>query len=144
MGCDTVERAFFTPPGLGSSRTRNIDSTLKSLAKSHKLTDLGPGAMRRKALAAEKSQEAYKEFCTRRFGGFGWGNVPAGATLNVQTGVTEGSGPGAASAVANVGGVSAGSIQSVKESLPASIAGPRPVMVRNDPQNLQLSDAKAA
>lgn len=140
MGCDTVERAFFTPPGLGSSRTKNIDSTLESLASSHGLTDIGPAAMRRKALAAEKSQEQYKEFCVRRFGGMGWGNVPKGGTLHASTGEVDGTGPGAISAVQAAGAQSPGSVQAVKESL-GDAAKPRPVLYRQDPENLKVKAA---
>lgn len=141
MGCDTVERAFFTPPGLGSGRTKNIDKTLESLAKSHKLTDIGPGAMRRKALAAEKSQEAFKEFCERKYGGLGWGNVPQGGTLNVKTQEVKGSGPGAPAAAASAG--ASGSV-AVADQQAMVEAFKRPVIVRRDHENLQVSDAKDA
>jgi len=135
MGCDTVERAFFTPPAVfHSARTKNIDKTLDSLAKSHRLTDLGPAAMRRKALAAEKSQEAFKEFCARRFGGSDWGAVPAGGTLNAKTKQITGEGAGAASAVAAVGGQTFGTNDQIKALLPERM----PVRIRKDPDNLSL------
>jgi hypothetical protein len=40
-GCDaTIERAFLTAPGIASTRTRNIDNTLKMLAMEYGFTDL--------------------------------------------------------------------------------------------------------
>lgn len=139
-GCTTIERAFFTPPGLGSGRTKNIDATLESLAKSHNLTDLGPKAMRRKALAAEKAQQQFREFCERRYGGLGWGDVPEGGTFNAKTKEVKGTGPGAPAAVAQAratGSVAVADQQAMVEAFK------KPVMVRRDPQNLSLADAKA-
>lgn len=139
-GCDTVERAFFTPPALGSARTKNIDNTLQSLAKSHNLTDLGPAAMRRKALAAEKSQEEYRAFCEKRFGGLGWGAVPKGGTYDVQKHAVVGEGPGAMAAVASAGAVTDGTVSGVRDTF----SGVKAVITHKDPQNLTLADAKAA
>ena len=139
-GCDTVERAFYTPPSVGSKRTQNIDRTLNSLAKSHNMTDIGPAAMRRKALAAEKSQEEYRSFCENRFGGLGWGNVPKGGTYDVQKGAIVGEGPGAISAVSSAGAVSDGTVSGVRDTF----NGVKAIITHKDPQNLSLSDAKAA
>lgn len=137
MGCDTVERAFFTPPALGSGRTKNIDSTFESLAKSHKLTDIGPGAMRRKALAAEKSQQAYREFCQRRYGGMGWGAVPDGGTFNAKTHEVTGNGPGAIAAAQHAGARVDVGVSEINKKLGGSI----PARYIKDPDNLQLSNA---
>lgn len=138
-GCDTVEREFRTPPGLGSGRTKNIDATLASLAKSHGLTDIGPGAMRRKALAAEKNQQQFREFCERRYGGLGWGNVPEGGTFDAKTKEVKGNGPGAPAAAAQAGAVGSIAVSAQQEMVEAY---KRPVMVRQDPQKLSLADAK--
>lgn len=137
-GCNTVERAFFTPPGLASARTKGIDNTLQSLAKSYNLTDIGPAAMRRKALAAEKSQDEYKDFCERRFGGMGWGNVPKGGNLNVETGKVTGSGPGAVGAVSQVGAQTDATVGGLRDSH----VGLKPIISHRDPENLTLASVR--
>ena len=141
MGCDTVERIFLQAPGLVSARTGNIDRTLESLAKSHKLTDIGPAAMRRKALAAEQSEAKFREFCEKRYGGYQWGATPQGGNLNVQTGKVTGSGPGAIGAVQAAGASEPMSIQDNKAMLEAM---KKPVLVRRDHENLQVDVSKAA
>lgn len=139
-GCSTVEKVFIQPPGLGSARTKNIDKTLDSLARSHNLTDLGPAAMRRKALAAEKSQEEYREFCEKRFGGLGWGAMPKGGKYDVQKHEVVGGGGGAMAAVANAGAVADSTVSGVRDKF----SGVKAVITHKDPQNLTLADAKAA
>lgn len=141
FGCDTVERRFFTPPAFGSSRTKGIDGTLNSLAKSYGLTDMGEKAMRRKTLAVEQDQRAYREYCERRFGGIGWGSVPKGGNLNVQTGFVEGGGAGAMGAMASAGATQAFNISQNKDVLEAM---KRPVMVKQDHENLSIANVKAA
>lgn len=140
-GCDTVERIFLTPVGLGSARTANIDRTFASLAKSHNLTDIGPGAMRKKALKAEQEQARYRDFCERRYGGIGWGAVPEGGTLNVGTKKIEGAGAGAIGAVQSAG--ASGSV-SMDDSKPMFEAFKKPVLVRHDHENLKVDISKAA
>ena len=39
-GCLEVERVFLTAPSTVSQRSRNIDTTLKGIAKDHKLSDI--------------------------------------------------------------------------------------------------------
>lgn len=126
FGCDTVEKVFLQPASIGSGRTQSIDKTLNSLAKSYKLTDLGPGAMRRRALASEKSQAAYREFCERRFGGLNWGSVPKG---------------GAPAALAQAGAAPSPTAQEIINSIPANIARPT-ARYRKDPENLSLAQVK--
>lgn len=134
MGCDTVERAFFTPPAFGSARTKNIDATLQGLAKSHNLTDIGPAAMRRKALAAEKSQEAFREFCQKKYGGLGWGATPQGGNLNVQTGQVKGDGAGAMGALAHAHAAPSLTASEIGQKL----GGPLPANYIRDPDSLTV------
>lgn len=139
-GCDVVEKVFLQPPAFGSARTKNIDATLGSLSKSYGLTDLGPGAMRRKALAAEKSQEAYRNYCERRFGGMGWGNTPKGGAMNVKTHQIEGEGPGAPAAIASAGATTDQTAAGLRDNF----GGVKAVISHKDPENLTLAHAKAA
>lgn len=139
-GCDVVERIFLTPVAFRSARTTSIDNTLQGLATSHRLTDMGERAMRRKALQSEQSQQRFVEFCERRYGGHTWGAVPEGGTYNVQTAKVEGSGPGAMAAVQAAGAT--GGIN-MAETKPILETFRKPVLVRQDHENLQVNVAHA-
>lgn len=141
QGCDTVERVFLQPPAFNSTRTQNIDRTLESLAKSHGMSDIGPAAIRRKQMRAEQEQQRFAEFCQRRYGGIGWGDMPQGGNLNVQTKKIDGSGPGALGAVQSAGAT--GSVD-LEASRPMLEAARKPVLVRRDHENLQVDVSKAA
>lgn len=138
-GCTTVRRAFLTAPGVASDRTKNIDRTLDSLAKSHGMTDIsnrGGRAAKRADPNAEKRQREFNDFIKSRYGE-GWGAVPKGGTLNVQTGQIEGGGPGVGGALAQYHASADNVLGEVKEALV-----PKPVLVRQDHEKLNVTDAR--
>lgn len=96
MGCDTVERAFFTPPSLRGDRTKATDKILESLAKNYGLTDMnnrgGQAVAGRLTLSQQRAQrqaEAAAEYIREKYGTTGWGDVAPGGTLNVKEGKVE-------------------------------------------------------
>lgn len=139
-GCDTVERIFKTPVGLASDRTRNIDATTRSLAKSYGMTDIqnrGGQAAKRQSGAQDQAGIEYGKMLQERYG-TGWGKVPKGGSMNVKTGQIEGTGPGAAGALAAFGARPDNVLAEVKDALV-----PKPVLVRHDHERLQVDVNKA-
>lgn len=139
-GCTTVEREFRTPPGFRSERTSNIDKTVQNLAKRHGMTDIsnrGGEAAIRQSATQRRQQEEFNRFIHERYGD-GWGEVPQGGTLNVQTKKIEGSGPGAAGAIAQYGARPDNVLAEVKDSLV-----PKPIIYKKDHENLQVDVSKA-
>lgn len=142
-GCDTVERIFLTPPGLASARTANIDRTLDSLARSHGMTDISNrgGRAAKGQSAAQARQNAELNAFIRQKYGDGWGNIPKGGTLNVQTGKVDGEGPGVAAALQSYGGRADNALSDVRD---AGALIKKPVLVRHDHENLKVDISKAA
>lgn len=143
-GCDVVDKIFIQPPGLSSARTANIDRTLESLARSHGMTDIsnrGGRAAKGPSAAHERRQADLTAAIRERYGGTGWGSVPAGGTLNVGTGKVEGEGPGVAAAISQYGGHADNALGEVKA---AGALIKKPVMVRHDHENLKVDVSKAA
>lgn len=151
-GCDTVERVFLTPVGFASARTKAIDATLESVARSHGLTDMnnrggraaaGPNTIAQQ-MAQEKmrqQQEAIAAAVKAKFGDAPWNTVPEGGTYNVKTGEVEaGQGPGAPGALPNVGWEPSNLAHDAKE---AGLLTPKPVLVRKDHENLSIDMVKA-
>lgn len=139
-GCDCVTREFRTPVGFRSARTANIDSTIASLAKSHNLTDIsnrGGRAAIRENPQARRQQEEFNAMIRERYGD-GWGALPKGGDLNVQTGQIEGSGPGVRGAL---GQYHAAPDNVLAEVAPALV--PKPVIYKKDHENLQVDVSKA-
>lgn len=139
-GCDVVERIFKTPVGFASDRTRNIDSTMRGLAASYGLTDVnnrGGQAAKRQTGAQDQAGIEYGKMLQERYGS-GWGKVPKGGSMNVKTGQVEGSGPGAAGALAAYGARPDNVLSEVKEALV-----PKPVLVRRDHERLKVDVSKA-
>ncbi len=137
-GCNTVERVFLTPVGFRSESTTNTDRTVRDLASRHGMTDIsnrGGRAAKRQSSQQENQQRDFQGFLKQRYGveGPGWGNVPKGGVMNVKTQQVQGSGPGAAGAVTNLGGRPDNVLAEVKDALV-----PKPVLVRRDHQNLQV------
>lgn len=144
-GCDTVSRAFLTPPGFRSARTSNIDATLETAAKRHGLTDMQNRhgqAVKRESPIQRQRQEQFQQMVRERYGSTGWGAVPPGATMNTQTrevsSVEGRSGPGAVSALAQYHGHPDNALDEAK---PGFI--PKPVIIKSDHENLQV-DVKYA
>lgn len=143
-GCDTVQRVFLTPPAFASARTKNIDNTLESLARSHGMTDIsnrGGRAAKGPNPNVARQQEQINQYIAQRYGHTGWGAVPQGGTLNVQTGAVEGSGPGVAGALSAYGGRADNALAEVRE---AGALVKKPVLVRHDHENLKVDVSKAA
>ena len=141
-GCDTVERIFLTPAAFRSNRTRNIDSTLDSLAKSHGLTDMnnsGGQAVRRRTPKQNTDQQEFNRFLHDRYGD-GWGRIPQGGTMNAQTKEITGSGPGVGGAIAAYHGRPDNALAEVRES---GALVPKRVLVRHDHENLKVDTSKA-
>lgn len=138
-GCTTVEREFRTPPGFRSERTASIDATVQTLAKRHGMTDINNRGGKAAITQSAKSRQQQEEFSrlVREKYGNGWGDVPKGGTLHVDTGTVEGSGPGAAGAIAQYGARPDNVLAEVKEALV-----PKPVIVKRDHENLKVSDAR--
>lgn len=137
FGCDTVERIFLTPPAFASSRTKNIDRTLDSLARSHGMTDInnrGGKAAKGQSHIQRRQQEEFNKFIHDRYGD-GWGNIPKGGTLNVKTGQVEGKGPGVGGAIAAYHGQSDNALAEVRN---AGALIQKPVLMRHDHENLQV------
>lgn len=135
-GCDTVDRVFLTPVGLGSARTKNIDNTFSSLAKTYGMTDIdnrgGRAAKRQPPSQAQKQQELSR-IIRERYGN-GWGEVPKGGTYHTDTKTVEGGGAGAMGALAKYGAMPANTVEQVREAFV-----PKPVIYRHDHENLQVS-----
>jgi hypothetical protein len=140
-GCDTVEKIFLQPAVFRSNRTANIDRTLESLAKSHGLTDMnnrGGHAVRRPSTDQVRQQDEFNRFIHERYGD-GWGQIPKGGTLNVKTKEITGAGPGVGAALAQYHGRADNVLSEVRE---AGALVPKPVLVRQDHENLKVSDAR--
>lgn len=140
-GCDTVERIFLTPPAFRSNRTRGIDSTLESLAKRHGLTDMnnsGGQAVRRRSPKQNQQQAEFNAFLRERYGD-GWGNIPQGGTMNVQTKEVTGNGPGVGGALAQYHGRPDNALNEVRD---AGLLVQKPVLVRQDHENLKVENAR--
>lgn len=134
-GCDTVERVFLTPVGLGSARTKNIDNTFSSLAKTYGMTDIdnrGGRAAKRAPANHEQKQRELAKIIRERYGN-GWGEVPQGGTYNTQTKQVEGGGAGAMGALARYGAAPANTVEQVREALV-----PKPVLYRHDHEGLNV------
>jgi len=139
-GCESIEREFRTPVGFRSERTSAIDATVQTLAKRHGMTDInnrGGKAAKSQGAAQRVQQEQFDKFIHERYGD-GWGLVPQGGTMNVKTGVVEGSGPGAVGAIAKYGARPDNVLSEVKEALV-----PKPVIFKKDHENLKVDVSKA-
>lgn len=145
FGCDpsVIERAFYTPPGLSSARTKSIDRTLESVAKSHGLTDMnnrGGAAVSRMGWREERQNAEFNKFLKDRYGD-GWGNVPKGGSLNVATNELKGerAGGGALGALGAYHGRPDNVLSEVSEK---GLLQPKPVLVRRDHEKLKVEDAR--
>lgn len=134
-GCDTVEKVFLTPVAFRSNRTANIDRTVAGLARNHGLSDIsnrgGRAAIRQDGAAANRDEE-FRDFVRQKYGD-GWGNVPKGGSMNVKTQQIQGSGPGAAGAIAAYGAKPENVLEQVKPALV-----PKPILIRRDHEGLQV------
>ena len=156
-GCTLVERAFRTPVGFQTARTRNVDATLDSIAREHKLGDINT---RRDAHSGrvtdpkmrkmQEQQKAVREHLHKKFAGLnlvdtkagtgGWGGVTKGGTYETGGNIRNADrGPGAPSTIAASGAPAENVLDSVRDQL----VKPKTVAIA-DPQRLTVKDAKVA
>lgn len=156
-GCTLVERAFRTPVGLQTARTRSVDATLETIAKEHKMGDINTRrdahsgrVVDQKTRKAMEQQEAVRQHLHKKFAGLnlvdtragtgGWGGVAKGGTYETGGNIRDAQrGPGAPATIAASGAPSENVLDSVRDQLvkPATI----PIA---DPQRLTVKDAKVA
>lgn len=148
-GCNVAVRAFLQAPGIGSSRTKNIDNTLNSLASQFGLTDInnrGGRAAKGVNPGFVKRQEEFSRMIKERYGDGPWGAVPQGATFNSKTHQVEQvagrTGPGAEAVPGTYHAPAANELAPVKPTdLALGVSG-RPIKAIRDPQNLDLAAAR--
>jgi hypothetical protein len=131
-GCDTVEREFRTPPAFASARTKSIDNTLESLARSHGMTDInnrGGRAAKGPSPNQGAQQASLNAYIAQKYGSTGWGAIPK---------EKEGGAPAALSAY---GGRADNALAEVRD---AGALVKKPVLVRHDHENLKVDISKAA
>ena len=140
-GCNTVRKVFLQPPGFTSSRTQNIDRTLDSLARSHGMTDIqnrGGRAAKGETPGQRQRAEEFNAYVREKYGS-NWQSVAKGGTMNAQTKEITGTGPGAAASLAQYHAKPDDVLTQVKD---AGALVPKPVLVRQDHENLKISDAR--
>ncbi len=156
-GCTLVERVFLTPVGFQTARTRNVDATLDSIAKEHKLGDINT---RRDAHAARKldpkvrkaqeQQEAMRQHLHKKFAGLnlvntkagtgGWGGVNKGGVYETGGHIRNPErGGGAPATMSALGAPSENVLEGVRDQL----VKPKTIPIA-DPQRLTVKDAKVA
>ena len=117
-GCTVAERAFITPPGFKSARTRNLDSTVRQIAQDHGLTDMnnhGGTTAARIASPEEKRAIEFNAAIRKKYPSL-WGSVPSGGVYKVGMGPTnENRGPGAVGATAALGAPPENAMEPVRE-----------------------------
>lgn len=111
-GGQTIQRRFYSAPGLTGGRTKNIDRTLESLARDYGLTDMNNHGG---TTAAMPRPRIDPDFTPR------WGQVAPGGTYQVGKGVVNADrGLGALASMAPFGG-GGNSLESIQGLVP-----PRP------------------
>lgn len=94
-----IQRAFITPPSIGTARTKNIDKTLVGLANRFGMTDMnnqnGTGAVKRPDPNAVNRLEEFGQMMKQKFGD-PWQAVTPGGTQMPDGSIKGGNGGGGA------------------------------------------------
>ena len=147
MGCSTVVREFYTPPGTRSAKTKASDNALQRMATRYGLSDLsasktGSVAGDRMAKHPQGFGKVGQEDFTPR-----WGAIPKGGTFDVRTGgpvARDGGEGGAESIVKSLSGGRAEPMPDNSSALPIGLPGRRPppnVVGRDSITANEFSDA---